>query len=418
MGIPLDTLSNYRMLFKGMIVIYVAVLTVAAAKDAKAFSLFNVVTFNNDACTTTSITTQDGPRIGQCFTAEECTAKGGIASGGCAMGFGTCCLFTQNTCGGTVENNCTHIQNDGFPTALTGTALTALPNCNYQINKAQADVCQLRLDFLSFNIQAGDFGAAAAGAAGPMDSLGGCRDTFAVITSSSGGNYPVICGQNEGQHMYIDIGPAETASATIGFTFIALAATRTWEIKVTQLECGNPMTPPGKCLQYHTGTAGQLTTFNYAGNALHLADQDYNICIRQEMGMTCTVYTVCDAIAGQGLPFSLSNLDPAGLPASAKGLSDGACSGTAALPGGGDYIQIAGSSEKCFATTLTNKYCGDVLTTDVVTPGTLNNPICDCTTPFRVGIFTNGPGVAGALQEDADAGFLQSRGVCLDYKQI
>ena len=81
-------------------------------------------------------------------------------------------------------------------------------------------------------------------------------------------------------------GPGATASSTIGFTFVALAAQRSWEIKVTQLECGNAMTPPDGCLQYHTGTAGQLTTFNYAGNALHLADQDYNICIRQEMGKT------------------------------------------------------------------------------------------------------------------------------------
>merc|ERR1711971_577544 len=377
MGIPLETLSK---MFKGMVVIFAAVLTAATAKEAKAFSLFNVVTFNNDACTTNSVTTGSGFRIGQCFTAEECTAKGGLARGGCAMGFGTCCLFRENTCGGTVENNCTHIQNDGFPTALTGTPLTALPNCNYQINKAQADVCQLRLDFLSFNIQAGDFGAAAA-AAGPMDSLGGCRDTFAVITSSSGGNYPVICGQNEGQHMYIDIGPAETASATIGFTFIALAATRTWEIKVTQLECGNPMTPPGKCLQYHTGTAGQLTTFNYAGNALHLADQDYNICIRQEMGMTCTVYTVCDAIAGHGLPFSLSSIEAAFPQVAPMGLSDFACSE--------DFIEISGSSEVC-GVAHTNKYCRDVLTTDVATMATSNNPICDCTLPFRVGIHTDG----------------------------
>merc|ERR1711971_858026 len=408
MGIPLETIST---MFMRMIVIFAAILTVATAKEAKAFSLFNVVTFQNDACTSTSITTQDGARIGQCFTAEECTAKGGLARGGCAMGFGTCCLFRQKTCGGTVENNCTHIQNDGFPTALDGTALTALPNCNYQINKAQADVCQLRLDFLSFNIQAGDFGAAAVGAAGPMDSLGGCRDTFVVITSSGGGAYPVICGQNEGQHMYIDIGPAETASATIGFTFIALAATRTWEIKVTQLECGNPMSPPDGCLQYHTGSAGQLTTFNFAGNALHLADQNYNICIRQEMGMTCTVYTVCAAIAGQGLPFSLSNLDAAVPPAAAtaKGASDFLCTE--------DYIEISGSSEICGASVLTNKYCGDVLTTETTVAGTDNNPICDCTLPFRVGIHTDGVMDATPAANE-DAGGAQSRGVCLDYKQI
>ena len=64
-------------------------------------------------------------------------------------------------------------------------------------------MCSLRLDFLTFNTQAGDFAAATGGAAaGTMDSLGACRDTFAVITNTNGaqGGVPVICGQNEGQH--------------------------------------------------------------------------------------------------------------------------------------------------------------------------------------------------------------------------
>merc|ERR1712127_1119040 len=399
MGIPLETLSK---MFKGMIVIFAAVLTAATAKEAKAFSLFNVVTFQNDACTSTSITTGSGARIGQCFTAEECTAKGGTASGGCAMGFGTCCLFTQSECGGQVDNNCTHIQNVGFPTALTGTAATALPNCNYQINKAQEDVCSLRLDFLTFNTQAGNIALATAAI---MDSVGGCRDTFAVITNTNGGATPVICGSNDGQHMYIDIGPGATATATIGFTFMALAATRSWEIKVTQLECGNAMRPPDGCLQWHTGSAGQLTTFNFAGNALHLANQNYNICIRQEMGMSCTVYTVCAAIAGQGLTYSLSNLDAAGM---AKGVSDFGCTE--------DFIEISGSSEVCGVARI-NRYCGDVLTSEITAIG-LNNPICDCTLPFRVGIRTDAAMVAGVANEDADTGIIQSRGVCSDYKQI
>ena len=42
----------------------------------------------------------------------------------------------------------------------------------------------------------------------------------------------------------------------------------------------------------------------------------------------------------------------------------------------------------------------------------------DCTLPFRVGIFTNGGGTVAAPVEDADGGRRQSRGVCLDYKQI
>ena len=48
-----------------------------------------------------------------------------------------------------------------------------------------------------FNIQAGNFAAAAAAV---MDSLGACRDTFAVVTNTNGGDTPVICGQNDGQH--------------------------------------------------------------------------------------------------------------------------------------------------------------------------------------------------------------------------
>ena len=96
-------------------------------------------------------------------------------------------------------------------------------------------------------------------------------------------------------------------------------------------------------------------------------------------GRTCTVYTVCAAIAGQGLPFSLSSIDATAMVAAAKGLSDFACTGTAALAGGGDYIEISGSAESCGALTLTNKYCGDVLTTETATAGAnmgLNNPIC------------------------------------------
>ena len=55
----------------------------------------------------------------------------------------------------------------------------------------------MRLDFLTFNTQAGDFGAATATV---MDSLGACRDTFSVVTNTNGGDTPVVCGQNDGEH--------------------------------------------------------------------------------------------------------------------------------------------------------------------------------------------------------------------------
>ena len=45
--------------------------------------------------------------------------------------------------------------------------------------------------------------------------------------------------------------------------------------------------PPG-CLQYHTGVDGRFETFNFPGGSpvnMHLPNQDYRICIRQEEGI-------------------------------------------------------------------------------------------------------------------------------------
>ena len=50
------------------------------------FSIFQIVKFNNDHCTAI-----DGS-IGTCYTASECTTKGGEERGNCASGFGVCCV--------------------------------------------------------------------------------------------------------------------------------------------------------------------------------------------------------------------------------------------------------------------------------------------------------------------------------------
>merc|ERR1712018_1019228 len=120
------------------------------AHQTKAFSLFNVVTFKNLDCESTSTSSTNGKRNGTCYTSEECDEKGGVAAGSCAMGFGTCCLFTYQTCGTDVKQNCSYVRNEGFPTLLGGASATA-STCNYKIEKCDPKVCTLRLDFESFN---------------------------------------------------------------------------------------------------------------------------------------------------------------------------------------------------------------------------------------------------------------------------
>lgn len=70
-----------------------------------------------------------------------------------------------------------------------------------------------------------------------------------------------------------------------------LPVSRFWEVRVIQI----PFTEraPVGCLQYHRGMTGIIQTMNYAENGRHLAEQDYNICIRQEEGMCSIAYEPC-----------------------------------------------------------------------------------------------------------------------------
>jgi len=388
MGIPLETCNR---MFKGIFLVAVFGITFAAAqREGKFFSLFNVVSFKNDDCVSTSTSLTNGNRNGTCYTSSECTDKGGTASGGCAMGFGTCCLFTEETCGSTVSENQTYVRNENFPTGLTGTTSTTLDACTFSVEKCADDVTTIRLDFETFEIQSSTFVAQTA----TIDTLAICQDSFSV-TSTNRPAMPVICGTNTGEHMFFDVG-ADT-SATIGFTYgTNIAGTRTFEIKITQYTIDSPMRPPEGCLQYFIGTEGRIRSFNYGENKLHLPDQDYSICIRQEKGFGCNTYTPCMDTTGE-LSFSLFN--------AAIALQDIGCTR--------DYIEIAGSSEICGGVATFSKYCGAVLSSNPAgAAATGSSVICDCSLPFVVGIKTD-----GSADGDDTVATTQSRGVCLDYVQ-
>ena len=53
---------------------------------SSVLSLFTIVSFKNDACTSTAGTN------GTCYSSNDCSSLGGTASGSCASGFGVCCL--------------------------------------------------------------------------------------------------------------------------------------------------------------------------------------------------------------------------------------------------------------------------------------------------------------------------------------
>eukprot|EP00095_Tigriopus_kingsejongensis_P002419 maker-scaffold1151_size58901-snap-gene-0.10 protein:Tk02419 transcript:maker-scaffold1151_size58901-snap-gene-0.10-mRNA-1 annotation:"hypothetical protein X777_11146" len=276
-------------------------------REGKVFSLFNIVKFNNGGCRSTSTISSGGTgstnRNGTCFTATECANKGGTVAGACAAGFGVCCVFLVSTSGANINQNCTYIRNPNFPNAYDSAS-----QVGYTIQKCDPRVCQVRLDFESFTIQG-------TGNTDETDTMlevagGVCLDMFTVGTNT-GSTIPTICGQNTGQHMYIDMGCLSSDTASLNFNFGGTDINRLWEIKVTQLKCNTQGHPTGSgCLQYHTGHTGRFTSFNFLPTLdNHLANQEYGICIRQEEGMCCIEYTPCADT--NSYSFDAIKMDPA-----------------------------------------------------------------------------------------------------------
>ena len=82
--------------------------------------------------------------------------------------------------------------------------------------------------------------------------------------------------------MYIDAA-TQTANNAVLNAVLTGSTARTWKILVTQILCSSRTLPPTGCLQYHTGTTGQMRSFNFLATSYqHLNEQYYKICIRRE----------------------------------------------------------------------------------------------------------------------------------------
>nr|XP_022909060.1 uncharacterized protein LOC111420314 [Onthophagus taurus] len=214
----------------------------------------------------------DGRRKGVCMNTYECRIQGGKSHGFCAMGFGVCCVFTA-TCDQDVFNNITYFVNPHFPDLDIDMSL-----CLLKIKKIDQEISQIRLDFVHFNLGQ------------PNRKTGICEDDVLLISGGSSNNLS-ICGYNSDQHVYFDVDNIDEP-ITMSMNLSKKVAKRFWEIRVTQIPFSQRA--PLSCLQYHTGLTGTIQTMNFAENGRHLANQDYNICIRQEKRMCSIIYEPCD----------------------------------------------------------------------------------------------------------------------------
>jgi len=332
--------------------------SISAAKlhdSRQVAGIFSVVKFANEACDSSSTSYN-----GTCFTAAECEANGGTASGTCAEGFGVCCVITISSGGKTSANN-THLIQSSTTTSGAQT---------YTICPSSTDICSIRIDFEKFVM------SAASTTAGIR---GNCADDTLTITNPSGNNPPLLCGTLTGQHMYLDASPScHTINSIISSS--DTSTTREWNIKVTQVECSSQNKPPAGCLQYFTGITGYLYNYGWQGasslaasTTYHMNNQDYTMCIRREEGYCSMEYF--SPTTGFGV-----SVEPN--PATAA-FGDVECIG--------DYVQIPGllpsgsTAATAFPSILGDRICGDAWT-GFPNPTATAATFMTFTKPFRVGV--------------------------------
>ncbi|KZS14673.1 Uncharacterized protein APZ42_020024 [Daphnia magna] len=170
-----------------------------------------------DGCTSPS------GESGICVPGSACSLFGGKPSGSCVLGK-VCCINAITGCGGSVTLNNTYWQSPiTAVSASSSCTLTVRLNTKY-VEQLKKPICQIRLDFVSFTTA--------------QPTLGTCTDTFQVGGSTS--TVPTICGDNNGQHMYIDVPSSATTPSDVQlvFNFGTATATRSWNIKIAMLPCG------------------------------------------------------------------------------------------------------------------------------------------------------------------------------------
>lgn len=250
----------------------------------------------------------DATNQGVCVNSETCKGDFCRVVGNCgvygAVGAGFDCCKTLIPCGGAMEKitKIAYFQNPGFP----HTEKKPL-SCNVNVKVAE-NVCQLRLDFIDFELPVPD---KKSGKCPNKNSMTFLADSVPLGIFGKGSSS--LCGLNSGQHLYIPVQPRETVkilttlqghgNPSPGQLNIGSSSYR-WNIMVTQIDCGTPLNPdrndqlikifkgqftglraPTGCLQYFTGKYDKLSSFNFDGHTYVPPNQDYTICVRPDMGM-------------------------------------------------------------------------------------------------------------------------------------
>lgn len=167
-------------------------------------------------------------------------------------------------------------------------------SCIFTVVPPDTTICQLRIDFSSFTLS-------------QPDGNGNC--VVDSLTITGGSSVQLICGDNNGQHIYVLFSGTTNIILTVAMTG-ATSFNRVWNLQLSQISCSSPYAAPRGCLQYYQDLSGEVLSLNYAAaanpaaNAMgltgtrQLAKSNYGICIRVAPGQCSITYNlVCHHIS-------------------------------------------------------------------------------------------------------------------------
>jgi len=214
---------------------------------------------------------------GVCLSQFQCSGQGGERIGFCNGG-NHCCHIAK-TCEKGKEVEIT-FNNTYFVEPKVFDDPDGPLHCNMKVKKIastifQQPVCQMRLDFVAFNI------------IGPDPKTGDCKYDFLTIEQSDA-NTKVqnLCGLNDGQHIYVDVMHTDFIKLRMNVDYSREPhRLRKWNIRVTQIPCNSPRLAPPGCLQYYEDYSGVIKSFNYGATGVNETSyplsQRYAMCFKR-----------------------------------------------------------------------------------------------------------------------------------------
>jgi hypothetical protein len=227
--------------------------------------------------------------------------------------------------------------------------------CKFTVCKSSDDICQIKLNFDTFDVDGPD---TTASTQTPYIPKSQCLLTQ-FTAESEGSNSPnTICGKNSGYHMYLELG--SDGCNTLEFTWTSTTS-KSWKIHTMQIPCDAEWKAPTGCLQYFTGATGTVYSYNYQAGTSHIASQNYLNCIRTEEGYCSISYTASE--------FSVSMTGT-------TSLTQTQCSE--------DYVLIPQAAATTTTVAAVPRYCGVFLA--AATAATANSAVLTQAQPFNIAV--------------------------------